>query len=136
MKADHPLTARRIALVLAQLERKPQNAHDMAVSVSMCVERARNYLMLMERERLAHVRRYELRAAGNEYPVAVYAAGPGVSAPKPGPRTGQQKQAARRARIKADKDAYELMRQRENTRRYTDRVAKKPHGWASALGLP
>ncbi|MES3022760.1 MAG: hypothetical protein V4857_14380 [Pseudomonadota bacterium] len=136
MNPNHPLTARRIARILAALEVKAQNAHDMAASVCMCVDRARNYLMFLERAGQVHVRRWELRPAGNHYPVAVYALGKRKSAEKPPARTAQQKQAACRARLKDDKEGYERMRQSENMRRYVARKAKTPASWASALGLP
>ncbi|KQQ40444.1 hypothetical protein ASF61_06735 [Duganella sp. Leaf126] len=108
MKADHPLTARRIAAITAALQAGPLCAHDLAPKVFLCFEQARRYLQFMQAQGLAHIAKWPLRCTPRATRVAAYALGGGADAKKPARRTGQQRQARAKAKLRADAERYEF----------------------------
>lgn len=108
MKSDHPLTAHRIAAITAALQDRPMCAHDLAPKVFLCFEQARRYLRFMHAQGLLHIAKWPLRCTPRATRVAAYALGAGVDAKKPKRRTGQQRQARAKAKLRADPERFEF----------------------------
>ena len=108
MKADHPLTAHRIATISAALRTGPLCAHDLAPKVFICFEQASRYLKFMHSLDLVHIAKWPLRCTPRATRVAAYAMGAGTDAKKPKRRTGQQRQARAKAKLRADAERFEF----------------------------
>ena len=108
MKADHPLTAHRIAAITAVLQDGPLCAHDVAPKIFLCYGHTWRVLKFMHTLGLVHIAKWPLRCTPRATRVAAYAVGAGVDAKKPKRRTGQQRQARAKAKLRADAERFEF----------------------------
>lgn len=117
MKADHPLTAYRIAAITAVLQDGPLCAHDLAPKVFLCFEQTRRYLQFMHDLGLTHIAKWPMRRTPRATRVSAYALGAGVDAKMPARLTGAQKQARSLNKARQDGDRYALIRAKDRARK-------------------
>lgn len=117
MSPHHPLTIRRFTMIEQALSVGTMHIHDIAEAVHISKRRATDYASYLHTARRIHIARWVYRKAGNEYPVPVYAIGPGRDAAKPKPTTSQQKGALARKRRNADPDKRDLHLSRNRARK-------------------
>lgn len=113
----------RKAKILSLLGEREMTAAELAKA--MLLERARVYVIEMHAAGVVHVAKWKQDSTG-AYRSPVYAAGPGVDAPRPEPQSEHEKCARYWARLKADPHRHAHYLQR-------NRMRKVPQTWLSAL---
>jgi hypothetical protein len=117
VKATHPLTMHRIAIITAALQAGPLCAHDLAPKVFLCFEQTRRYLQFMHGQGLVRIAKWPVRRTPRATCVAAYAFGGGIDAKKPEPLTGKQRQARAKAKLRGDGLRYEVHKARCRARK-------------------
>lgn len=133
MNPSHPLTARRIAAILAALADGPLTVRAIAARIHLCLDRTSEYVLKLADDGAIHLKTWAPQPTGRQHPVAVYKLGPGKNAPKPARQTGTQRQAAHRARIHADPERLDVFLARGRASKRVKKAVKTPQNPFSAL---
>jgi len=117
VKADHPLTERRITAITAALLNGPLSVRSLAPRVYLCHEQVTRYLRLLHAAKQISIASWRREEASNGRYVPLYRVGGGKDKSKPRNLTSAQKQRRSIARARQDGDRYDLIRAKDRARK-------------------
>lgn len=107
MNIENPLTAYRITQITEALYGRTLTADDIAPIIGVCRAHASRYLAALHAAGAVYVAAWPTRQCGRATRIPAYRLGKRKDAVRPPKLTGKERQAAFKARVRADADRYE-----------------------------
>lgn len=107
MNIDNPLTSYRINQIFEALHGRALTVDEIAPIIGVCRTQASRYLAALHDAGAVYVAAWPTRQSGRATRIAAYRLGKCKDAARPPKLSGQQRQAAFKARLRADVDLYE-----------------------------
>lgn len=118
--------------ILFALERGPMTLKELSSAAFIGPRWAKVYIDELRRLDAVHISSWTRQSHGMRF--FYVSLGAGVDVKRPKAMTGAAKTAAYRKRLKQSGE-WEHFQSRSVAREHADRVARKAHGWADALGV-
>lgn len=125
-------TRRRFQQIEAATSERALSTNELSAACSMNTCSACQYAKRLTESKRMHIEAWRETSPGHW--IALYRWGAGRNKPKPKPRSKAEIERARLKRIRADDDAYDLLRAGYRARYAEAKAKKKPNTWLSALG--